>query len=76
VAAQEEADMRDELPIETDEEIAIDPVCGATVDLDQAREHALSTEFEGRDYRFCGTECRRHFESEPTRYAVPGRARP
>lgn len=68
--------MREELPIESDEEIAIDPVCGATVDLDQAREHALTTEYEGRDYVFCGPKCRLIFESRPTRYAVPGRARP
>lgn len=68
--------MREELPIESEEEIAIDPVCGVTVDLDQTREHALTTEYEGRDYAFCGPDCRRRFESLPTRYAVPGRARP
>jgi YHS domain-containing protein len=68
--------MREEPLIESDEEIAADPVCGATVDLDQAREHALTSEYEGRDYVFCGPACRLIFESRPTRYAVPGRARP
>lgn len=68
--------MREELPLESDEEIAIDPVCGATVDLDEAREHAYATEYEGRDYAFCGPECRLIFEGQPVRYAVPGRARP
>lgn len=68
--------MREELPLESDEEISIDPVCGMTVDLDQAREHALTMEYEGRDYVFCGPQCQSRFESLPTRYAVPGRTRP
>lgn len=63
-------------PIESDQEVEIDPVCGESVDLDQAGEHALTLEYEGRAYVFCGSGCRRRFERAPTRYATPGRAQP
>lgn len=65
-----------ELPIESEQEIEIDPVCGMIVDLDQAREHALALDYEGRSYVFCGIGCRQRFEHEPTRFAIGGRAQP
>jgi len=68
--------MDGEIQIESDEEIELDPVCGAMVDLDQARERDLALEFEGRDYAFCGLACRSRFSHEPTRYATAGRAQP
>lgn len=68
--------MDEELRIETDSEIEIDPVCGATVALEDAAQHALALEYEGRTYAFCGPDCRARFEHAPERYAVPGRTQP
>ena len=34
-----------------------DPVCGMTVNLDEARGKGLNTEYEGREYVFCGKGC-------------------
>ena len=68
--------MTDELELETEAEIEIDPVCGATVALDEATERVLALEFEGREYAFCGSACKARFEHAPLRYAVTGRAQP
>ncbi len=68
--------MSDEIRIESDAEIEIDPVCGMTVELEDAAQHALALEYEGREYAFCGPECRARFEHAPAKYAVPGRTRP
>ncbi len=68
--------MSDEIRIESDAEIEIDPVCGATVEIEDAAAHSLAIEYEGREYVFCGTDCRARFEHDPARYAVPGRAQP
>jgi YHS domain-containing protein len=65
-----------EFPLETDQEIEVDPVCGKTVPLDEAKERGLAMEFEGRAYVFCGAACRSRFTRAPTRYAVSGRAQP
>jgi xanthine dehydrogenase accessory factor len=43
---------------------AIDPVCGMTVVVGTS-EHA---EHEGVTYWFCGSHCRRRFQSDPARY--------
>jgi xanthine dehydrogenase accessory factor len=43
---------------------AIDPVCGMTVVVGTS-EHA---EHEGFTYWFCGSHCRRRFQSDPARY--------
>ncbi|HZP97551.1 MAG TPA: hypothetical protein VFC31_14630 [Candidatus Limnocylindria bacterium] len=68
--------MSDDIPIESETEIEVDPVCGAVVDLEEASHHALALEFEGREYAFCGPVCRARFEHAPLRYAVPGRTQP
>ena len=67
--------MRD-IAIESDEEVEVDPVCGAIVDLDDAEQRDLALEFEGRSYTFCGEGCRSLFEHDPARYSVAGRAQP
>jgi uncharacterized protein len=43
---------------------ARDPVCGMTVD----RGKALTLEYGGRRYYFCGPGCRGKFEADPERY--------
>jgi YHS domain-containing protein len=42
-----------------------DPVCGMKVDESTA---AASTQFAGKKYSFCSTECRDKFEKSPERY--------
>lgn len=68
--------MSDERVIESESEIELDPVCGMRVEMDDAMEHSLSLEFEGRQYVFCGRPCRERFEHAPKRYAVAGRTAP
>jgi Cu+-exporting ATPase len=48
--------------------MAIDPVCGMTVDEHTA---AGSAEYEGRHYYFCSTHCLNKFQAAPGQYASP-----
>lgn len=48
-----------------------DPVCGMTVDPSQARAKSLTTEFEGREYAFCGKGCLLEFRDDPDRFLDP-----
>jgi nicotinamidase/pyrazinamidase len=50
---------------------AIDPVCGMTVQLDQARGAGLTLVHEGVEYGFCGRGCRLEFEDDPARFLSP-----
>jgi len=45
----------------------IDPVCGMTVDVADAR---YRTVHDGRTYYFCSAGCLDSFESDPARYAT------
>ncbi|WP_219418768.1 YHS domain-containing protein [Pseudonocardia nigra] len=47
------------------DEAATDPVCGMTVDPQQA---TASTEHAGKAYHFCSTGCRDAFRADPARY--------
>lgn len=42
-----------------------DPVCGMTVDVEQARATGLTLEHDGREYAFCGKGCLLDFRDEP-----------
>ena len=42
-----------------------DPVCGMTVDLEQARGKGLVREHGGREYGFCGKGCYLEFGDDP-----------
>ena len=46
----------------------IDPVCGMTVDVEEAEAASLLIERDGRTYAFCRTECRRRFVADPVEY--------
>ncbi len=48
-------------------ETAIDPVCGMTVEVANARHH---TTYDGREFYFCCPSCKRHFERNPQEYLV------
>jgi uncharacterized membrane protein YraQ (UPF0718 family)/YHS domain-containing protein len=50
---------------------ARDPVCGMTVN----RKNALSTEWNGTTYYFCGPGCKERFEADPARYVEGARPR-
>lgn len=45
-----------------------DPVCGMTVDLDDARGNGLTLTHEGNEYAFCGKGCLLEFRDDPGRY--------
>ena len=45
-----------------------DPVCGMTVDPDQARQNGLTLSHEGTEYAFCGKGCLLEFRDDPNRY--------
>ena len=52
---------------DTSTETAIDPVCGMTVEIANARHH---TTYDGREFYFCCPSCKRHFERNPQEYLV------
>jgi YHS domain-containing protein len=45
--------------------MAIDPVCGMTVDENSA---TLTSEFQGWTYYFCAPGCKREFDDDPEQY--------
>ncbi len=49
-----------------------DPVCGMTVNLDEARTKGLTTEYEGRVYGFCGKGCFLEFRDDPEQFLAVG----
>jgi len=49
----------------------IDPVCGMTVDLADARADGRVAEHEGRTYAFCSRGCLEEFRESPDSYADP-----
>src|SRR5207249_1656176 len=49
-------------------EPAIDPVCGMTVQPDQA---AGKSEYRGQTFYFCNPSCLRQFQANPQRYLNP-----
>lgn len=46
---------------------AIDPVCGMTVEIADARHHST---YDGRETYFCCPACKKQFEREPQHYLV------
>lgn len=48
-----------------------DPVCGMTVNPEQARTKDLVYEFDGREYAFCGKGCLLEFRDNPEQYLDP-----
>jgi YHS domain-containing protein len=49
----------------------IDPVCGMTVDVAEARAAGLTTEHQGETYAFCGRGCLLDFKDDPATYLDP-----
>lgn len=53
------------------ERLAVDPVCGMSVDVTTAGD---VSDHAGVTYRFCGTGCRRRFDAHPERFLASGQA--
>ena len=51
-----------------------DPVCGMTVDPEQARAKGLAITYEGHEYAFCGKGCFLDFRDDPQPFLEPGYA--
>lgn len=49
--------------------MAIDPVCGMTVDEKTAQ---FKADYKGSTYYFCSPGCKKAFESEPGKYLKGG----
>jgi len=45
-----------------------DPVCGMTVDAEEARGEGLTLTHEGTEYAFCGKGCLLEFRDDPGMY--------
>ena len=54
-------------------ESAIDPVCGMSVDPDQAEYRSFQ---KGETYYFCSAGCKESFDSDPARYTARREAEP
>ena len=50
-----------------------DPVCGMTVDLEQARAKGLVLDEDGREFGFCGKGCFLEFRDNPEPFLDPRR---
>lgn len=50
---------------------ALDPVCGMTVDMPDARARGLTAIHANVDYYFCGKGCMLDFKENPGRYLDP-----
>ena len=49
-----------------------DPVCGMTVDVEQARAKGLASSYEDREHVFCGKGCFLEFRDDPEAFLKPG----
>jgi YHS domain-containing protein len=49
-----------------------DPVCGMTVEPEQARAKGLSTTHDDREYVFCGKGCFLEFRDDPETFLAVG----
>jgi YHS domain-containing protein len=66
-AGSKEIQMSEPRPVAPNE----DPVCGMTVEPDQARAKGLASTFEGTEYVFCGKGCLLEFRDAPETYLDP-----
>lgn len=47
------------------ESVAVDPMCGMSVDTAEARFAGRVSRHEGRDYYFCSPTCKKEFDADP-----------
>ncbi len=53
---------------EATEPVVKDPVCGMTVDQEQAEAAGLTVELQGKTHFFCSEDCKEQFARDPRRY--------
>lgn len=58
-------------PPQPTEELALDPVCGMSVDVHTPGDVSVRA---GVTYRFCGSGCRRRFDADPDAFLASGQA--
>jgi YHS domain-containing protein len=46
--------------------VAIDPICGMTVDEKTAK---WKSDYQGKTYYFCAPGCKKKFDSDPAKFA-------
>jgi YHS domain-containing protein len=46
--------------------MAIDPICGMTVDEKTAK---FTSNYKGKTYYFCAPGCKKKFDADPAKYA-------
>jgi len=51
---------------------SVDPVCGMTVDIAEAKRHELFYVYDYREYAFCARGCLAAFLKDPQRYVAAG----
>jgi len=49
--------------------MAIDPVCGMTVDDKKVTQ---KSDYKGKTYYFCSATCKKKFDAEPEKYSNEG----
>jgi P-type Cu+ transporter len=54
--------------MDPDPRTKIDPVCGMSVDMDEAHADGRTVEHDGRTYGFCSQGCLREFREWPETY--------
>ena len=47
------------------ESVAVDPMCGMSVDTAEARFAGRTSRHDGRDYYFCSPSCKKEFDADP-----------
>jgi Cu(I)/Ag(I) efflux system membrane fusion protein len=48
---------------------SMDPSCGMMVDEGRSRSEGLTSEYQGKKYYFCSTECKTKFDKSPGKFA-------
>jgi xanthine dehydrogenase accessory factor len=59
------------VPAADPDTVAVDPVCGMTVQVAGAR---YTSAYDEKIFKFCGIGCKERFDHEPERYSVPSSA--
>src|SRR4029450_8142742 len=56
------------VPAADPDTVAVDPVCGMTVQVAGAR---YTSAYDEKTFLFCGIGCKEHFERDPERHSIP-----
>jgi YHS domain-containing protein len=48
-----------------------DPVCNELIETRTAQRRGLTVDFDGQTFSFCSMDCKKEFERDPQKYALP-----